>query len=63
MGEKYASAVGRFHLAKESARQKWASTQEEGGVAHTVGARVDEAKERVIKLMNHGEGDYDHLYR
>lgn len=63
MGEKYSSAVGRIHLAKETVKEKWASTKEEGGVAHTLETRVDEAKENVIKLMNHGEGNYDHLYR
>ena len=63
MGEQYSSAVGRIHLAKETVKEKWASTKEEGGVAHTLETRVDEAKENVIKLMNHGEGNYDHLYR
>ena len=63
MGEKYSATVGRFHLAKEQIREKWASTKEEGGVAHTFVAQADEAKEKVIKIMNHGEGNYDHLYR
>ena len=63
MGEKYSSAVGRFHMAKEFVKEKWSSTKDEGGVAHSLAAQANEAKEKVIKLMNHGEGNFDHLYR
>jgi len=62
MGDKYTNLIGRFHLAKEAAKEKWSSTKEEGGIAHTIGQRADEAKEKVIRKINHGE-DYDHLYR
>ena len=62
MGDKYTNLIGRFHLAKEAAKEKWSTPKEEGGIAHTIGQRADEAKEKVIRKINHGE-DYDHLYR
>ena len=63
MGEKYANLVGRVHLVKESIREKWASTKEEGGITHTIGTKVDQVKEDVIGKINHGDQTYDHLYR
>ena len=63
MGEKYSDLVGRFHLAKEAVREKWASTKEEGGITHTISSKVDEVKEGVIKTINHGDPSYDHVYR
>ena len=63
MGEKYANLVGRVHLVKESIREKWASTKEEGGITHTIGTKVDQVKEDVIGKINHGDLTYDHLYR
>lgn len=63
MGEKYSNLVGRFHLAKEAIREKWASTKEEGGFTHRVGTKVDQVREDVIRQINHGDQTYDHLYR
>ena len=65
MGEKYTNLVGRAHIVKESIREKWASTKEEGGITHTIGTRVDQVKEGVIEKINHGHDQsiYDHLYR
>ena len=63
MGDKYASLVGRVHLAKEALRSHWTSTKEEGGLTHKLGARVGEVKEGVIRHINHGDPSYDHLYR
>jgi len=65
MGEKYTNLVGRAHIVKESIREKWASTKEEGGITHTIGTRVDQVKEGVIEKINHGHDKsiYDHLYR
>lgn len=63
MGEKYTNLVGRFHLAKEAIREKWTSAKDEGGITHTIGAKVDQAKEGVIRHINHGDESYDHLYR
>ena len=59
MGEKYGSLVGRFHLAKEGLREKWAEVKESGGL----NAKANEIKEDVIKKMNRGAEEYDHLYR
>lgn len=63
MGEKYTSLVGRLHLAKEAVKEKWSATKEEGGISHTLGQKADEVKEKVIRRINHGDGEYDHLYR
>ncbi len=63
MGEKYTSLVGRFHLAKESLREKWDTTREEGGLSHNLGTKVDQVKEEVIKHINHDDQTYDHLYK
>ncbi len=62
MSEKYKGLVGRAHLAKESAKEAW-STAKEGGAGQALKAKVDVVKEDVIRKINHGEGDYDHLYR
>ena len=59
MGEKYGSLVGRFHLAKEGLKEKWTEVKETGGLH----AKANEFKEDVIKKMNHGDDQYDHLYR
>lgn len=31
MSEKYKSVVGRYHLAKESLKEKWSDVKENGG--------------------------------
>jgi hypothetical protein len=59
MGEKYGSLVGRFHLAKESFKDRWSNIKETGGI----NAKANEIKEDVIKKMNHGDEQYEHLYR
>jgi hypothetical protein len=59
MGKKYESLVGRFHLAKEGVKETWADMKENGGLP----AKANEIKEDVIKKMNHGDDQYDHLYR
>ena len=63
MGDKYTSLIGRFHLAKEAAKDKWSSTKEEGGIAHDIGKKADDVREKVICKINHGENNYEHLYR
>ncbi len=63
MSEKYKGLVGRAHLAKESAKEAWSSAKEVGGVNGALQEKVDQYKENVIRKINHGEGDYDHLYR
>ena len=63
MGDKYTNLIGRFHLAKQTIKEKWSSTKEEGGIPHTLGQKADEVKEKVIRKINHGEDSYDHLYR
>ncbi len=65
MSAKYAGLVGRFHLWRESAKERWSSVRESGGVGDTVRQKTDELKEGAIRRMNKaGDGDeYDHLYR
>ncbi len=63
MGEKYAGLVGRFHLWKEGAKDRWHSVKEEGGVGDNIKKRTDEIKEDVIRRINHGDEEYDHLFR
>jgi hypothetical protein len=60
MGEKYGSLVGRFHLAKESLKEKWSNVKETGGFH----AKANEMREDAIKKMNSRRDEqYDHLYR
>ena len=59
MAEKYGSLVGRFHLAKESLKERWTNVKETGGIH----AKANEMREDVIKKMNHGDEEYEHLYR
>lgn len=63
MGDKYTNLIGRFHLAKEAVKEKWSSTKEEGGIAHDIGKKADDVREKVICKINHGENNYEHLYR
>jgi hypothetical protein len=63
MGDKYTGRVGRLHLAKEAVKEKWSSAKEEGGIDHTFREKANQVKEDVIRQINHGEGEYDHLYR
>ena len=63
MGEKYAGLVGRLHLWKEGAKERWGAVKEEGGLGDNIRRRTDEIKEDVIRRMNHGDEEYDHLFR
>jgi hypothetical protein len=67
MSEKYAGLIGRFHLWKESARERWAAVKETGGLGDTVRQKTSDITEGVITKMNHGEDgkedEYGHLYR
>ncbi len=63
MGEKYAGLVGHFHLWKEGVKEKWHSVKEEGGMAHGIKQKTDDLKEEVIRKINHGDEEYDHLFR
>ena len=59
----YAGLVGRFHLWKESAKERWRNLKGEGELEETLKKRADGIKEDVIKKINHGDEEYDHLFR
>ena len=63
MSEKYAGLIGRFHLWKEGLKEKWGSVKEAGGLEDSLKAKTSELKEEIITKMNHGDEEYDHLYR
>ena len=76
MGEKmqqYSSLIGRFHIAKETVKEKWGNAKESCGnvnekdVANGGGGGMKTAanvfKEDVINKINHGDKEYNHLYR
>ena len=76
MGEKsqqYNSLVGRFHIAREGVKEKWGSWKEKcknvnkkdvNGSSNTgVKKKANEFKEEVITKINHGDKEYNHLYR
>ena len=76
MGEKsqhYNSLVGRFHIAKEGIKEKWGSLKEKGkninekeptGSSNEgVKKKANEFKEGMITKINHGDKEYNHLYR
>ena len=63
MSEKYTDVVGRFHLWKESFKEKWSTVREEGGIEDSLRQRTNDIKEDVIRRINHGDDQYDHLYR
>ena len=63
MSEKYESLIGRFHLWKEWIREKWDAVRAEGGVANSLMGKSEEVREEIIKKMNHGDDQFDHLYR
>ena len=59
MSEKYTGLIGRWHLWKEAAKEKWAGVKEVGGIKE----KTNDLKEEVIRKINHGDDQYDHLYR
>ena len=64
MGEKreqYDNLVGKFHLAKESVKEKWSNYKDAGDGAFK--DKANEIKEDVISKINRGDIEYDHLYR
>ena len=76
MGEKsqkYNSLVGRFHIAKEGLKEKWGTAKEKcenlsekegtGSANGGVKKKANEFKEEVITKINHGDKEYNHLYR
>ena len=76
MGEKsqhYNSLVGRFHIAKEGIKEKWGSLKETGkninekeptGSSNEgVKKKANEFNEGMITKINHGDKEYNHLYR
>ena len=76
MGEKsqqYNSLVGRFHIAKEGIKEKWSSLKEKGkninekepngGNNEGVKKKANEFKEGMSSKINHGDKEYNHLYR
>ncbi|TRY68433.1 hypothetical protein TCAL_01367 [Tigriopus californicus] len=63
MSEKYTGLVGRAHLMREAVRERWSKIKEEGGVQDTFRAKTSELKEQAIRTINHGDPDFDHLYR
>jgi hypothetical protein len=76
MGEKsqqYNSLVGRFHIAREGVKEKWGSLKEKcknvnkkdvnGSSSNEFEQKASEFKEEMITKMNHGDKEYNHLYR
>ena len=76
MGEKsqqYNSLVGRFHIAREGVKERWGSLKEKcknvnekdvnGSSSSGVKKKASEFKEEVITKINHGDKEYNHLYR
>ena len=76
MGEKsqqYNSLVGKFHIAKEGVKESWGTVKEKCGNLNEkevngssnggVKKKANEFKEEVITKMNHGDKEYNHLYR
>ena len=63
MGERYKGLIGGVHLWKEDIKEKWSGMKEEGGVAESFVKKSGEIKEKVITKINHGDEQYDHLYR
>ena len=63
MSEKYEALIGRFHLWKEWIRETWGSVRAEGGVASSLKGKSEEVRENIIKKINHGDDQFDHLYR
>ena len=76
MGEKsqhYNGLVGRFHIAKEGIKEKWGGVKEKCGNLNEkevtgssnggVKKKAHEFKEEVITKINHGDKEYNHLYR
>ena len=71
--KQYDSNVGRFHIAKETIKEKWGHLKEHcgnlnekelsGGENGAVKNRANELKEKVITRINHGDKEYNHLYR
>ena len=48
MSEKYTEVIGRFHLWRESLREKWSQVREEGGLEGSLKQRTNELKEKAI---------------
>ena len=63
MSEKYSSLVGRLHLWKEGLKNWWGSVKDEGGIKESVVNKKDQIKNDLINKINHGDQEYDHLYR
>lgn len=63
MSEKYTEVIGRFHLWRESLREKWSQVREEGGLEDSLKQKTNELKEKAIRTINHGDPEFDHLYR
>lgn len=63
MSEKYTGLIGRVHLMREAVRERWSKVKEEGGIQDTLRAKTTELKEQAIRTINHGDPDFDHLYR
>ena len=60
--KKYDDTVGRAHLLKEAAKEKWSGWKASAEAAGAVSA-AETVKETVIKKINGGDDQYDHLYR
>jgi len=60
---KYADLVGRFHLWKESAKEKWSGVKEEGGAARAAAGAVQSATDKAVDVFNGGDDTYDHMFR
>ncbi len=63
MSEKYTGLIGRLHLWKEGAKERWRDVKEEGGLGDNLKQRTDDLKEKAIRKINHGDEEYDHLFR
>ena len=78
MGEKsqhYNKLVGGFHIAKEGIKEKWGTLKEKcqnvnepdvSGSSNSgsgVKQKANEFKEEVITKINHGDKEYNHIYR
>ncbi len=63
MASRYSALIGRWHLSKERLKERWADVQEEGGVAAAAKNQVATVAEAAVRKINHGDENYDHLFR
>ena len=76
MGEKsqhYNNVTGRFHITKQNIKERWATLKEKcknvnqkevkGSNSPGVKQKANEFKEEMITKINHGDKEYNHIYR